>query len=141
MESLIVEDLNTMQFSYIAGKVDWFCPKQYILKTALENSHFKYTVFYDSQLVGMARVISDRATFFCIRDLAIIPEYQRNGIGSKLLEKIIDDIKHAIFKSPCMVEIQCSLGTEGFYKKAGFKIRPNCGNGAGMYLLIKPQEL
>ena len=136
MEKITIKKLTAKHFAYVAEKVNWFCPHKNVIKKALKNSQFRYAVFIGSSLVGMARVVSDHATFFCIRDFAIIPSYQKRGIGLQLLNKIICDVKHKNSGSPCMMEIQCSLGTEGFYQKVGFKIRPNSGNGPAMYMLL-----
>lgn len=38
------------------------------------------------ELLGMARVIGDGGLFYYIQDVIFIPEYQRQGIGTQLMD-------------------------------------------------------
>lgn len=87
-----------------------------------------------SQAYGLEYLINDRVVGFVLGTskllhfgrvfeidcLAVDPSYQHNGIGKKLLEKIIDNLKEQ-----GIVNISLLTASEGilpeFYKKYGFK--------------------
>jgi GNAT superfamily N-acetyltransferase len=43
----------------------------------------------DGRLVGMARVVSDRATIAYVQDILVVPELWRCGIGGALLDDVL----------------------------------------------------
>lgn len=54
------------------------------------NSTYVVTAWDDEKLVGCIRVLSDKIFRSIIYDLAVIPEYQGNGIGSELVKRCRD---------------------------------------------------
>jgi ribosomal protein S18 acetylase RimI-like enzyme len=56
------------------------------MRTMFENSNFVLTVWDGQRLVGILRGWHDGAFDGYICDLAIHPDYQKQGIGAKLLE-------------------------------------------------------
>lgn len=68
---------------------------------------------YDGQrLVGCLRILSDGYFFGTITELLVLPEYQRQGIGSRLLQLARE---HA----PTMLYFGSQPGMEAFYEKNG----------------------
>ena len=63
----------------------------------------------------------------------VIPKYQGQGIGKKLVEAVIKRIKDDM-KPGYMVNLNLNSakGKENFYAKLGFVERPNEDAGAGM---------
>ena len=45
-------------------------------------------------LVGLARCMSDDSSINYLQDILILPEYQGQGIGRRLLEKCLERFKH-----------------------------------------------
>lgn len=43
--------------------------------------------------VGMGRVIGDGGWYFHVIDMAVLPEHQRQGLGSAVLEHLLDTIR------------------------------------------------
>lgn len=94
--------------------------QQNSLKMQLKNmymndiNHFKiYTVFDDNLMIGCATLSSDGY----LRDLYVTEEYQNKGIGSLLIQRIIEDVKE-------QSEITLNTYYEllEFYKKNGFSV-------------------
>ncbi|WP_448873152.1 GNAT family N-acetyltransferase [Desulfobulbus propionicus] len=75
------------------------------------------TVFvrYEGQLVGFGRAISDGAYQSAIYDVAVRPEYQLQGIGSLIVEKILTHLPKG------NVILYASPGKESFYETLGFR--------------------
>jgi GNAT superfamily N-acetyltransferase len=59
-----------------------------VVERALANS-LCFGVYRDGQQVGLARVITDRATFAYLSDVYILPEHRAKGLAKRLLEEVI----------------------------------------------------
>ena len=64
------------------------------------------------KLVGCLRILSDGYFFGTITELLILPEYQKQGIGSRLLQ-------FAKENTPTMLYFGSQPGIEAFYEKNG----------------------
>lgn len=70
------------------------------------------TAYSDNTLVGCLRILSDGYYFGTITELLVLPEYQKQGIGSKLLQLAKDN-------TPTMLYFGAQPGIEPFYEKNG----------------------
>jgi len=59
------------------------------IKTALANSTLVFSAWDRESLVGFARVLSDKVFRATLWDVIVHPDYQKSGIGSKLIESIV----------------------------------------------------
>lgn len=93
----------------------------------LLNSWYKVSAHKDDNLVGFGRIISDGIMHALILDMIVLPEFQNNGIGSIILNKLkIKCVSHNLGD----IQLFSAKGKAGFYKKHGFTIRP--GDAPGM---------
>ena len=91
----------------------------------------------DGIVIGMGRLVGDGARIFYIQDLFINPKYQKIGIGTEIVSKLIQYIKgESIFDTNIKVGLMAAKGKEAFYEKMGFRIRPNEREGNGMMMNI-----
>lgn len=73
---------------------------------------------YDAEkLVGIIRVVGDGYSMVYIQDIIVLPEYQRKGIGTLLLEKILLEYKN-VYQKALMTDN--TEKTIQFYKSVGF---------------------
>lgn len=72
------------------------------------------TAYNDKILVGCLRILSDGYYFGTITEILILPEYQKQGIGSKLLQLAKDN-------TPTILYFGAQHGLEEFYEKNGCK--------------------
>lgn len=70
------------------------------------------TAYDGTRLVGCLRILSDGYFFGTITELLVLPEYQRHGIGSKLLRLAKEN-------TPTMLYFGAQPGLEAFYEKNG----------------------
>ena len=84
-------------------------------RKAFENSHTSVFIYDGDQLVAFGRAISDDAYQAAVYDMAVAPEYQRQGIGATVMEHILDRVRD------CNVILYASVGREAFYEKMGFR--------------------
>lgn len=61
------------------------------LENALDNSLKVWTAWEDDLLVGLARVVGDGCTIIYIQDILILEVYQGRGLGSQILEMILEE--------------------------------------------------
>lgn len=101
----------------------------------LSNTSFIVNAVCDGKSVGIVRVLTDRLTDAYITDVIVSPDFQGGGLGRKLLDRVVADLKEI---SVSNVKLACSLyanpGKESFYEKFGFRKLPNDKYGYGMLL-------
>ena len=66
------------------------------------------------QVVGFINAISDGVLSAYIPLLEVLPEYQNQGIGKKLVKKMLDQLKHLY-----MIDLLCDENLQGYYEKLG----------------------
>ena len=92
------------------------CPD--VLQKGFENSLLILAAYEGERLVGMIRTVGDGHTIVFVQDILVFPEYQRKGIGSALLQAILDRYSHVR---------QIELATDNtpktiaFYQSMGFR--------------------
>jgi len=93
------------------------------IESAFKNSQYVVSVWDKDNLVGFARVITDKSLFATIWNMIVTPEYQGRGLGKNLLEKCLDQYPKLHFF------LIADKHVASFYQKLGFKHCPH-----GMYL-------
>ena len=73
------------------------------------------------------RILSDGYYFGTITELLVLPEYQKQGIGSRLLQLAKEH-------TPTMLYFGSQPGVEGFYEKNG------CQKGLQSYTIEKKRQ-
>jgi GNAT superfamily N-acetyltransferase len=84
-------------------------------KRAFSKSHVVVFVFDDEHLIGFGRAISDGEYQAAIYDVAILPAYQRKGIGKTIIQHILDNTPG------CNYILYAAPGKEQFYEKINFR--------------------
>jgi ribosomal protein S18 acetylase RimI-like enzyme len=85
----------------------------------LGHTHFSLACFDGEQLVGYLDVLSDGVEDAFIRDLMVHREYQRRGIGTRLLNLAQERIRAAGIRS---VGVIFEPELAAFYRQAGFHV-------------------
>ena len=98
---------------------------------AISNSWYLVAVYDKKNLIGFGRIISDGVYQTFIGDLIVHPDYQQKGIGSTVLNKLVEKSKESGIK---WIQLTCAKGKIDFYKKYGFEERPFDGPGMQRYL-------
>jgi ribosomal protein S18 acetylase RimI-like enzyme len=86
------------------------------LKVVFSNSMFKCFVFDSGILVGAGRALADGADSSYLCDVAVHPDAQGIGLGSAIITKL-----NELSAGHKKIILYAKPGTEGFYKKLGFK--------------------
>ena len=85
-----------------------------IHQKAFEASHTVVFIYHENSLIGFGRAISDGAYQAAVYDVAIVPEFQKKGIGTMILKKIMDNVP------TCHIILYAFPGRERFYQSLGF---------------------
>ena len=99
--------------------VGWanYTQKPQMLKEAYLNSLKSYAAYVDNKLVGIIRVVGDGASVVFVQDLLVYPQYHRQGIGTALLKKIMEEY-NGVYQLHLLTEN--TEKTIAFYKSLGF---------------------
>lgn len=82
-------------------------------QTALSKT-INITAYDEGVLIGCLRILTDGYYFGTITELLVLPEYQKRGVGSKLLQLARDN-------TPTTLYFGAQPGMEPFYEKNGCK--------------------
>jgi len=88
-------------------------------KTAFDNSSYVVTAWENESLVGVGRAISDGLFYTAVFDVLVHPEYQRRGIGTKIMREILTYFAGTSFL------LTTTENTDKFYERFGFRKTPN----------------
>ena len=61
-----------------------------ISKRALDNTIYSISVYDDEMIIGYGRIIGDSICFIYIHDIMVIPEYQRKGIATMIMQNLLE---------------------------------------------------
>ena len=103
------------------------------VKLALQNTLFSVVVYEDEMPIGIGRVIGDGRVAFFIKDVAVVPSKQGQGIGHMIMKEIMAYTKSA-GASNAYVGLMALKDKEKFYEEFGFHVRPYKNEGSGMTL-------
>ena len=121
------------EFNQLTEAVGWGRSKNVIVEEALKHTLYSACVYDEDKLIGYGRIIGDKTIFLHIHDVMVRPDYQGMGIGTVIMNKILDKVNEYRSVNPAIrVYLGASKGKEGFYEKFGFVSRPNESIGAGM---------
>lgn len=139
MEIRYLSDALTAEsFARLRNQAGWGIITLAQAQKAVSNTPFSIAALDGETAVGMGRLVGDGALIWYVQDLIVLPEYQNRGIGSAILEKLLDFAAGSdIDGSSIMVGLMSAKGKESFYEKFGFRVRPNDREGAGMMLNVK----
>jgi len=135
---------NSMEIDvvYDCSKTDWKVVSQTLKRVgmafeepeihrkAFEASHTTVFIYRAGQLIGFGRAISDGVYQAAVYDVAVIPEFQKMGIGKIIMQKILERL------TGCNVILYASPGREEFYRKLGLRKMKT-----GMALFRNPQKM
>ena len=87
------------------------------LQKAVVNSLFAIGAYDQNQLVGLIRVVGDGLTIIYIQDLLVNPAYQRQGIGTKLINSVLKKYNSVRQK---VLLTENTVKTRRFYESCNF---------------------
>ena len=89
-----------------------------VLRAGFEHSMLTLAAYEGGQLIGIVRAVGDGETIVFVQDILVFPAHQRKGIGTALLQAVLDRYRHVR---------QIELATDNtektiaFYRSMGFQ--------------------
>lgn len=92
-------DVDLDQLTVLFNSVGWErrTTDRERLAQLVRGSLYVVSAWDDDRLVGFARAISDGASNAYISTVAVLPEYQKRGIGRELIRRLLDGRDHLQF--------------------------------------------
>jgi ribosomal protein S18 acetylase RimI-like enzyme len=106
-------DWEAVRNTFLA--VGWPKRETLDIQKAFENSFAVAFVYENKKLIGFGRAISDGVLQAAIYDVVVHPEYQKRGIGRRIVERLLPQI------AQCNVILYASPGKGDFYSRLGFR--------------------
>lgn len=109
-------DLNNICESKLKGFfVGWtspLSPKQHL--EILKNSEFIVLAVESNSetVIGFVNALSDGINFAFIPMLEVLPEHQKKGIGTNLMNTMLDKLKDIV-----CIDLTCDENMQGFYQR------------------------
>ena len=89
-----------------------------MFKNALEHSLFLISARdEEGKLIGFLRAVGDGYSIVYIQDIIVLPEYQRQGIGTQLLRQTLERFKEVY---QMILTTDSEFKTIAFYESNGF---------------------
>ena len=85
----------------------------------IKSSLYCRGAYDNGKLVGLIRVIGDGSTIIYIQDILVLDSYQRLGIGTTLIQYVLD--KYKSVRQICLTT-DLELKQKEFYESVGFKM-------------------
>ena len=95
-----------------------------VLEEAYANSLCVIGAYNNEKLVGIIRAVGDGRTIVFVQDIIVLPEYQRKGIGTKLLKAVMDKY-HDVYQMELLTDN--TEKTKAFYRSVGFTASDDIG--------------
>lgn len=96
----------------------------------LKNSLFAITVYNDSTLVALGRIIGDGGAFFQIVDIAVKPDHQGKGLGKLVMRELMEYLNQNTYEGS-YVSLIADAPANKLYEQFGFAY--TYPNSYGMY--------
>ena len=111
---------NEKEILELYASVGWTAYTKHpdVLRKGFENSMLTLAAYEEEQLVGIIRTVGDGYTIVFVQDILVFPEHQRKGVGSALLQAILDRYSHV---RQIELATDNTEKTVAFYRSMGFK--------------------
>ncbi len=132
----IVENamLNKKDLLSLYNSVHWsnYTKNSSSLLKSVTQSLYTVLAYDNKQLIGLIRVVGDDESITYIQDVLIKPDYQNQGIGSMLFDRVKKRFHH-VRQMVLMSDVESH--NESFYYKQGLVKGTNYG--LELFVLIK----
>jgi len=121
--------LETLDFLRNASGLDKNNAKKILKKIKQNPNHIIYVAIADKKIIGSTtllieqKFIHDGGLVGHIEDVVVRKDYERKGIGIKLVTSMLE---HAKEKNCYKTILDCKDDVKQFYEKIGFKRESNC---------------
>lgn len=126
MEIKHYDHFHLEEILHLYQSVGWsnYLKRADIIEEAYANSLCVLAAYDGDRLLGIIRAIGDGLTIVFVQDIIVLPEYQRKGIGTKLLEAVMDKYRN-VYQMELLTDN--TEKTKAFYRSVGFTAAEDMG--------------
>jgi GNAT superfamily N-acetyltransferase len=137
MNILYKNNISVKDYNSLRKSAGWMEINEEQAQSGLLGSAFLIAAYDNDKAVGVARLVWDNGSSALIKDVLVLPEYQHMGIGTAMMEKILNFLNSKM-KPGWMIaiDLMAAVGKEEFYEKFGLSSRPRDNRGSGMDMWI-----
>ncbi len=119
------KDINIEKLERLYNDLQWYAYTQdlQLLYQAISNSLDIISAWNGEELIGIIRTVGDGLTIIYIQDLLVLNEYQNQGVGTQLMQQVLN--KYKTVRQKVLITEEAS-DVRHFYEKNGFL---SCDNG------------
>ncbi len=119
MEIKEYRDYREDEILRLYSEVGWtaYTENMEVLRQGFEHSLLVLSAYENNELLGIIRVVGDGSTIVLIQDILVFPEKQRQGIGTALIQAILD--RYADVRQ-IQLTTDNTPKTVAFYQSVGF---------------------
>ena len=112
--------VNINDVLHLYQAVGWtnYTHQPQMLEQALSHSLAIYLALDGDAVVGLVRLVGDGFSSVFVQDLIVLPTYQSQGIGSRLMKQALGDYKDVYQVQLVTDQTEKTLG---FYRSLGFE--------------------
>lgn len=124
------------EYLQLADSVGWsdFVSRDTAAIAILNSLHW-VVAMQGQSIVGMARVIGDRALFFYVQDVAVSPSCQGMGVGDALMRNVMGWLDGNA-PDGAFVGLFSARGKSPFYERYGFRAAEGDRPGMSTYVRL-----
>lgn len=119
MEITEYKNYNEKEILKLYTSVGWtaYTDTPEVLKRGFRNSLLTLAAYDGDQLLGLIRTVGDGETIVYIQDILVSPEHQRTGIGTALIQAVLERFKEV---RQIVLATDHTQKTISFYESQGF---------------------
>ena len=134
--SLIERAPTVEEYQALRIAVGWGEADAAAIQKSVQNSLYWICLLDHNCVSGCGRVIGDGALCFYVQDIIVLPDYQGQGLGRRIMDKVMSYLRENAHQGG-FVGLMAAKGAAGYYLKYGFLERPTPDFGPGMTLFWK----
>ena len=121
-----LEALPLTQALPLYESVGWtnYTSQPEMLEQALAHSLCVLGAYAEDRLIGLVRAVGDGASILYVQDLLVYPEWQRQGVGTQLMQALLHRYS-AVYQVVLLTDD--TEKTNGFYRSLGLTPAELCG--------------
>ena len=66
------------------------------VERALQNDLFDIVAIHNEEVIGMGRLVGDGVMYWYLQEIIVMPEYQGKGIGTDIVNALLNHIQREI---------------------------------------------
>lgn len=119
---------SVSEYLDLRRSVGWCALPENTVRIGLSNSLYAVCAVRGCEVIGCGRVCGDGGVYFYIQDMIVSPRFQRQGLGNRLMDRLMAHI-HSHAQKGAFIGLMAAPGLEGFYGHFGFSLYPEDSPG------------